>query len=138
MSLTPPVATVLHATRLRCTGANGTLFDLPNLTISPGLTCVQGGERRGKTTLLRLLAGELPQQVDSMVLDGIDLHSQAASYHRAVAWFDPRTEAHDAQSCAATRKRSSGSRLNGYLMTHSVRVKSGLHRTGIHAVGQCQ
>ena len=101
MSSTPPVATVLQATRLRCTGANGTLFDLPNLTISPGLTCVQGGEGRGKTTLLRLLAGELPQQVDCMVLDGIDLHSQAAAYHRAVAWFDPCIEAHDAQSCTA-------------------------------------
>ncbi len=101
MPITSPVATVLQATRLHCAGANGTLFDLPSLTIPPGLTCVQGGEGRGKTTLLRLLAGELPQQVDSMVLSGIDLHSQEAAYRRTVAWFDPRTEAHDTQSCTA-------------------------------------
>jgi ABC-type multidrug transport system ATPase subunit len=94
----PQYSAVLQATHLHSQGSAGVLFDLPSLTIPAGLTLVQGGEGRGKTTLLRLLAGELPQQVGSMVLDGIDLHSQDAAYHRAVAWFDPRTDAHDAQS----------------------------------------
>ena len=39
----------------------------------------------------------LTPPVATVLQAGIDLHSQAAAYHRAVAWFDPRTEAHDAQ-----------------------------------------
>jgi ABC-type multidrug transport system ATPase subunit len=74
------------------------LFDLASLRILPGLSLVQGGEGRGKTTLLRLLTGELPHQVGSMVLAGIDLHTQTGAYRSAVAWFDPRSTDHDASS----------------------------------------
>lgn len=38
------------------------LFDRLDLAIGPGLTLVRGGDGRGKTTLLRLLAGQLAPQ----------------------------------------------------------------------------
>ena len=101
MPTIPSNVAVLQATDLRSTLANGVLLHLPTLTIPAGLSLVQGGEGRGKTTLLRLLAGELPQQVGNMVLADIDLHTQDAAYHRAVTWFDPRSTDHDAHSATA-------------------------------------
>lgn len=54
-------------------------FDLP-----PGVSWVGGDESTGKTTLLRLLAGELPAQSGSLQIKG------------QVFWVDPRTDAFDA------------------------------------------
>ncbi len=63
------------------------LFDNLSATINPGVTFIQGGDGRGKTTLMRLLAGEL--KPDSGKIDiGGDARSQ-------LFWIDPRTEAFD-------------------------------------------
>lgn len=63
------------------------LFDKLSATIVPGVTLIQGGDGRGKTTLMRLLAGEL--KPDSGQIDiGGDARSQ-------LFWLDPRTEAFD-------------------------------------------
>lgn len=63
------------------------LFDNLTATIHPGVTFIQGGDGRGKTTLMRLLAGELQPGSGSIDLGG-DARSQ-------LFWLDPRTEAFD-------------------------------------------
>ncbi len=65
-------------------------------TFPPGITLVRGGDGRGKTTLLRLLAGELQADSGRLELNGIGLQDQAALYQQQVFWQDPRSEAHDA------------------------------------------
>ena len=50
---------LLHLEQLRFAYADHVLFDGLNAHITPGLTWVRGGDGRGKTTLLRLIAGEL-------------------------------------------------------------------------------
>ena len=69
-------------------------FDIPS-----GITLVQGGDGRGKTTLLRLLAGDLKLQSGRVALNavpgGLTLNDQPEAYRRQVFWVDPRTTAHD-------------------------------------------
>lgn len=65
-------------------------FDIP-----PGLTVVHGDESCGKTTLLRLLAGEWTPQTGSLHLTGLDITPADAAWAQQVCWFDPRTTAHD-------------------------------------------
>jgi ABC-type transport system involved in cytochrome c biogenesis ATPase subunit len=77
------------------------LFDALNLDLLPGVTCLQGGDGRGKTTLLRLLAGELPAQAGQLELQspdpqvspptGLALHREPQRYRQQVCWIDPRT-----------------------------------------------
>ncbi len=63
------------------------LFDKLTATINPGVTFIQGGDGRGKTTLMRLLAGELKPDSGSIAIGG-DSSTQ-------LFWLDPRTEAFD-------------------------------------------
>lgn len=63
------------------------IFDKLNATINPGVTLIQGGDGRGKSTLMRLLAGELKPDSGSIDIDG-DAPSQ-------LFWIDPRIEAFD-------------------------------------------
>lgn len=65
-------------------------------TFPPGITLVRGGDGRGKTTLLRLLAGDLKADSGHVQLDGIGLQDQPALYQQQVFWQDPRSDAHDA------------------------------------------
>jgi ABC-type transport system involved in cytochrome c biogenesis ATPase subunit len=77
------------------------LFDALNLDLPPGVTCLQGGDGRGKTTLLRLLAGALPAQAGQLKLRlsephvfphvDLTLHSESQRYRQQVCWIDPRT-----------------------------------------------
>ena len=73
------------------------LFDALNLDLLPGVTCLQGGDGRGKTTLLRLLAGELPVlagQLELLSLSpslSLSLHREPQRYRQEVCWIDPRT-----------------------------------------------
>lgn len=99
MSLTPssaPTTLVLRASGLQAAlPAGSDLFHLPALTITPGITLVRGDEGVGKTTLLRLLAGESPQQVTQAQLAGHDLHAAPDAYRAEVAWLDPSRAAWD-------------------------------------------
>lgn len=88
MPLSPPP--LYQAWALRGRSPQGrVLFSLPELHLSPGVTMVVGDEGRGKTTLLRLLAGQLPGQVAHALLRGHDLHHASDAYQAEVAWFDP-------------------------------------------------
>jgi ABC-type multidrug transport system ATPase subunit len=57
-----------------------------SLDVPAGVTWVGGDESVGKTTLLRLLAGDLPVQGGTLQVNG------------PVFWVDPRTQAFDALS----------------------------------------
>lgn len=78
------------------------LFTDWSLDLAPGVTWVGGDESTGKTTLLRLLAGELLPQSGSLRLhDGTTLAGHGVTYRNQVAWADPRSAAFDALTPAA-------------------------------------
>lgn len=74
-----------------------TLFSDWSAALSPGITLVLGGDGRGKTTLLRLLAGELAADAGELRINGITLqtHAKEKAYRQQVFWTEPRTEAFD-------------------------------------------
>lgn len=71
------------------------------MALPGGLALVQGGESRGKSTLLRLLAGELAAQRGSIVLHGVDQAADPQTYARHVFWADARSNSLDALSARA-------------------------------------
>lgn len=78
-----------------------TLFENWSARIGPGVTLVQGGDGRGKSTLLRLFAGELAAAAGQLQINGIDLNRQRAAYRQQVFWVDPRSEACDQMTVRA-------------------------------------
>ena len=56
-----------------------------------GMTMVLGGDGRGKTTLLALMAGVLPAQGGQLTINGVDSLKQPANYQAQVFWADPRS-----------------------------------------------
>jgi ABC-type transport system involved in cytochrome c biogenesis ATPase subunit len=74
--------------------------DLPDISIPPGVTWVGGGEGRGKTSLLRLLAGDLRTPGAVLQLRDCAFPTQVATYSQQVFWMDPRTSAHDATAAS--------------------------------------
>jgi ABC-type multidrug transport system ATPase subunit len=85
------VGTGLHELKL-----GPLVLRLPDLALPPGVTWVGGGEGRGKTSLLRLLAGDLRVPGVVLQLGDVTFPAQAGPYARQVFWMDPRTSAHDA------------------------------------------
>jgi len=64
-----------------------------SLRILPGITLVCGNEGCGKTTLLRLLSGELPAQSGDFQLNGVPLKTALTAYQQQIFWADPRSQA---------------------------------------------
>ena len=91
---TSPLPPVLEAINLRWRWDGTELLHLKTLHIPPGVTWVGGGDGRGKTTLLRLLAGDLAAPDATLVLSGLHAPGTVA-YRQCVFWIDPRTEAFD-------------------------------------------
>ena len=80
----PGVTPLLQVEHL-CFGYPGVpLFDGLSATIGPGLTLVRGGDGRGKSTLLRLLAGELAPGDGCVRADGVDLAADPCAWRRQV------------------------------------------------------
>jgi ABC-type multidrug transport system ATPase subunit len=75
---------VLRASQLCFGYASNALFSDWNAEIPAGVTLIQGGEGRGKTTLLRLLCGELKAQSGTLQCDGVVFRT------------DPRSDAFEA------------------------------------------
>lgn len=90
-----PLASVAHARALRWEPAGSPVLDLPALQIPPGVSWVGGGEGRGKSSLLRCLAGDLQLPGSHLQIGSTLLASAPAAYRAQVAWIDPRTTAHD-------------------------------------------
>lgn len=66
-----------------------------------GLHLVRGGDGRGKTTLMRLLAGELMAAGGRLTANGVSLEAAPAAYREQVFWMDPRTDTFDQLACGA-------------------------------------
>ncbi|HYW56673.1 MAG TPA: ATP-binding cassette domain-containing protein [Polaromonas sp.] len=71
------------------------LFSQWSASLPPGVSLVLGGDGRGKTTLLRLLAGELVASAGELVINGLSLTTHAKEYRQRVFWIEPRTLAFD-------------------------------------------
>jgi ABC-type multidrug transport system ATPase subunit len=84
-----------------------------SLQAPAGVCLVRGGDGVGKTTLLRILAGDLPAdsgqvqlgqahlglaQLGKVPLGKAQLNQQVAAYKEQVFWVDPRTTAFDDMS----------------------------------------
>ena len=78
-----PTSSLLDIQSLRFSYPERELFIDLSASIKPGVTLVQGGDGRGKTTLLRLLAGDLKPSSGQLKIN------------TKVFWVDPRTEAFD-------------------------------------------
>jgi ABC-type multidrug transport system ATPase subunit len=90
----PTVPTVLQVNALCFSYPHCiTLFTDLSFQLPPGLSLVRGGDGRGKTTLLRILAGEVPADAGRLRIHGIDLHSAPAAYKQQVFWMEPRSTA---------------------------------------------
>lgn len=72
-----------------------------DLDIPPGVSLVTGDDGCGKSSLLRLLAGELAAASGTLSVRGIGLDTAPQRYRQQVFWIDPQTEAHDALSATA-------------------------------------
>ncbi len=97
MSLSNPSgASVLVARGLRCNAGGHSLWGPLDLQLQPGVTWVGGGDGRGKSSLLRMIAGDLPVPGSSLQLAGVSWQSQPAVYRQHAFWMDPRTTAWDA------------------------------------------
>lgn len=93
-----PVLSVAH---LRFSYPQRPLWLDLSLVIGPGVTLVRGGDGTGKTTLLRLLAGQRAAQSGDLTLCGIALGAQAKRYQQQVFWTEPATKAFDALTSLA-------------------------------------
>ena len=86
-----------------------TLFTDWSADIRPGVTLVRGGDGCGKSSLLRLLAGQLPPDAGELQIHGVSLREAPDAYRAKVFFTEPRTEASDrltpAQYLAAQRLR---------------------------------
>lgn len=91
----PSTSPLLHIDGLRFAYPEVPLFDGLSAQVPAGATLVLGGDSSGKTTLLRLLAGELAPGSGQLVLQGVSLQSAPAGYRAQVFWGDPRSAALD-------------------------------------------
>lgn len=76
------------------------LFKNLSFRIPPGVSLISGDDGCGKSSLLRLLAGDLEAEAGSLSVLGIRLDAARDRYRQQVFWIDPQTEAHDAISAA--------------------------------------
>ncbi|WP_439113417.1 ABC transporter ATP-binding protein [Hydrogenophaga sp.] len=97
---TPLVESVLQADQLFFAWPNRPLFKALSFSIPPGLSLIQGDDGCGKSSLIRLMAGDLVPDSGSLSIHGTRLDEQHSAYRQQVFWIDPQTEAHDAISAA--------------------------------------
>ena len=72
-----------------------------SVALSAGVSLVRGDESSGKTTLLRLMAGELAAQCGRITLQGKVLGCGTKARSPAVFWADPRSDTWDASTARA-------------------------------------
>lgn len=91
----PTSAAILEVKDLSFHYPGNALFTHWSASLPSGVTLVLGGDGRGKTTLLRLLSGELAPDAGELSINGISLKMQPKDYRRQVFWTEPRTTAFD-------------------------------------------
>lgn len=67
------------------------VFQHWSMALPAGLALVRGDESSGKTTLLRLLAGDLKPQAGQITLQGLNASKAPKAYAEQVFWADPRS-----------------------------------------------
>ena len=91
--------TILQARGLTFKFQQQQVFNHFSAAIPAGMTYVVGDESSGKSTLLRLFAGDLTPQAGNITICGIsqtiNLVDNLSSYQKHVFWVDPRSNAHD-------------------------------------------
>lgn len=92
LSLTP---TVIQVVNLGFRYPQTDVFSNLSFNLSAGVTFVQGGDGRGKTTLMRLLAGDLKPQFGYILFNGLTLLNPKEVERQKVFWIDPRSTEHD-------------------------------------------
>jgi ABC-type multidrug transport system ATPase subunit len=92
---------ILRARGLGFSWPTHRLFHNLDLDIPPGVSLVTGDDGCGKSSLLRLLAGELAAAAGTLSVQGVRLDAPTDGYRQQVFWIDPQTEAHDAISASA-------------------------------------
>lgn len=90
-----PESALLQVNDLRFAYPGCKVLDGLSLAWSAGVALVEGDECTGKTTLLRLLAGELAAQAGEISLQGVRLRDQPEAYRALVFWQDPRSTSLD-------------------------------------------
>lgn len=90
-----PRAGLLQGDGITCSVGLRVLFDRLSLRVPVGVTLVQGGEGTGKTSLLRLLAGELAASSGQLQIGTVDLATHPEVYRQQVFLADPRTQVFD-------------------------------------------
>ncbi len=102
LTLLPSLPPILQVDGLHFSLAQRPLFTDLSLQLPAGVGWVRGGDGRGKTSLLRLLAGVLAADAGALRLNGVHLHSQPAAYRQQVFWRDLHNSADlDAISASA-------------------------------------
>jgi ABC-type multidrug transport system ATPase subunit len=92
----PRPATMLRVLKLCFAYPDRTLFSDWSADIQPGVTVVRGGDGSGKSSLLRLLAGQLPPDAGELQIHGVSLREAPDAYRAQVFFTEPRTEAFEA------------------------------------------
>jgi ABC-type multidrug transport system ATPase subunit len=100
-----PAPPVVHLPSLHFARPGGQpLFDGLSLTLTPGLHWLQGDSGTGKTTLLRLLAGDLPG-LGAVSLNGQPLDGTSAAWRAAACLLDVGDASLDDLTPAALMQR---------------------------------
>lgn len=89
------VPATLSITSLSFTYPDQPLFDNLSISIPMGVTLIRCEESRGKSTLLRLLAGEIMPEHGTISLNGICSAKEKSLYQKQVFYTDPRCEDFD-------------------------------------------
>jgi ABC-type multidrug transport system ATPase subunit len=93
----PPHHAALLQVRDLCFSWPGrALFSHWSADVPAGVSLLRGDDGTGKSTLLRLLAGQLPVDTGELSLHGQSLQDAPAAYRAQVFFTEPRTEAFDA------------------------------------------
>jgi len=93
--LSMAAATILQIRKLHYGYPNLPLFTDWSCDIPAGVTLLQGGESRGKTTLLQLLAGDMKPQAGTVQFRANTAHHTAKASAPSVFRTVPRSEAHE-------------------------------------------
>ena len=92
---------ILQATALSFGYPERSLFHQLSLHMTAGMSIIRGGDGCGKTSLIRLLAGELAAHAGQLAINGIRLDQHPAHYRQQIYYVDPRTQAFDQMTVPA-------------------------------------
>ena len=94
-AMLPAADSVLRIDQLAFGYSGHGVFTALSASIPPGVTLVKGGDGRGKTTLLRLLAGDLQPDAGDVQVHGYSLQKQGSDYRQQVFRCDTQSDAFD-------------------------------------------